>query len=63
MIVAMMAQLFTVRGALGEFLGTYRRMTAAQALQAFKDDQVAHFSTFRTRTPPNFQGVTAKVEG
>lgn len=60
------AQLFVVRNALGEFLGTYRRLTAAQAIQAFRDDQIAQVSAFRRSAklhPLSVHGLTAKVEG
>jgi len=55
-------QCFTVRNASGQFLGTYKRQTAQQAIQSFIDDQRAYFSTFRTRQALNFTGLTARVE-
>jgi hypothetical protein len=53
---------FTVRNASGQYLGTFNRYTANQAIQAFIDSQRAYFSTFRTRQVLNFTGLTARVE-
>ncbi len=56
------AQLFTIRNASGQFLGTYRRMTAKQAIQAFLDDQISYASTFKSCGMPKFEGLTAATE-
>lgn len=56
-------QIFTVReAATGGFLGTYRTLTAAQAIRKFWDDQAATASTFRRSQPMRKFEVTASVE-
>jgi hypothetical protein len=56
-------QLFTVRNASGQFLGTYRAQTSAQANQRLKDEQATYCSTFRrSGTRVSFEGCTAAAE-
>lgn len=57
------AQIFTVRDASGDFLGTYRAMTAQQAINRLVSDQAATAATFRKSQPAIPLGnLTASVE-
>lgn len=54
-------EVYTVRNAAGQFLGTYRANSAVQAIRRHKDGQAAYFSTFRGAFKDC--GYSAKVEG
>ena len=57
------AQIFTVRDASGHFLGTYRALTAQQAISRLVSDQATTAATFRKSQPvAHFNGLTACVE-
>lgn len=56
-------QMFTVRNASGQFLGTYRALTARQAISHLVRDQTATASVFRKSQPAvAFRELTASVE-
>jgi len=60
---ALTVQVFTVREAgTNGFLGTFRALTAEQAIRKFWDDQAATASTFRRSQPLRKFAVTASVE-
>ena len=52
--------IYTVRNGQGQFLGTYRAISAAQAISRHKQEQAAYFSTFKGSS--HDLGYTAKVE-
>jgi hypothetical protein len=53
------AQIWTVRSE-GQFLGTYRAISATQAIGRLVDEQRAYYSTFRGSI--ELTGLTAAVE-
>ena len=56
-------QIFTVRTANGGFVGTFRAMTAQQAIKRAVNGLAETAQTFRRSQPmPSVQGFTASVE-
>lgn len=58
------AAVWTVRNHLGQFIGTYRAYTGAQAIQRAVADDRSTASTFRKSQPASLKAeqLTAKVE-
>ena len=56
-------QVYTVRNEAGQFLATYRALTAEQAIAQLVRDQNTYASTFRRSGAPKLGNLTAKVEG
>ena len=55
-------KIFTVRNAAGQFLGTYLALTAEQAMQRHRDEQLVTAATFRRSQPYTPSPLTAAVE-
>jgi hypothetical protein len=55
-------ELYTVRNASGQFLGTYRTVSAARAIQALRDEQAQTASFFRGQIAKGLDNLTATIE-
>jgi hypothetical protein len=60
--VAKKTEIYTVRDASGQFLGTYRASNAKHAIGRYVDEQRAYTSVFKGGKPVRTECLTATVE-